>query len=98
MTPPSEALRLYGTEEPVSVPRRVQAGRLRCDFDAGSVSGLWWGEVELLRGIAYLLRDENWGTAASLVDMLEVELSSIIFCCYLLVSAIAHAVLKKKEW
>ena len=73
MTARDDALRLYGTDEPVPEPQVVRAGALSCEIVAGSVRCVRWHEVEVLRGVAYLLRDRNWGTAPCQVAALQVH-------------------------
>jgi hypothetical protein len=68
-----ESLRLFGTTESVVDTVEFKAGRLRCDFAAGAVRRLWWDEIEVLRGIAYLVRDRDWGTAPAAVHDLTVN-------------------------
>jgi hypothetical protein len=68
-----ESLRLFGTTESVAETVELRAGRMRCEFDVGAVRRLWWDETEVLRGIAYLLRDRDWGTAPARISGLEIN-------------------------
>jgi hypothetical protein len=68
----AEALRLYGTTEPAAAPRLLRAGALHCEFGGSALHRIWWGEIEVLRSIAYLLRDRDWGTVPAVVSGLDV--------------------------
>ncbi len=65
MTPADAALLRLGTTEPPPVRRVLQAGALRCVLEDGAIRHATWRGVEVLRGIAWLLRDRNWGTVAA---------------------------------
>ena len=58
----SRAVRLYGTDKVDPPVRMVTAGRLSVAFDNGAIRYVRIGDVEVVRGIAFLVRDENWGT------------------------------------
>jgi hypothetical protein len=68
-----EAIELYGTDEPVPESRRLRAGALTCRLTEGQVAEVAWNGVELLRGIAYLFRDGDWGTPPAVVRALDVR-------------------------
>ncbi len=53
---------LYGTDEPPAQRRRFQAGPLSVEFEAGNLRYIRFGGAEVLRGIAFLVRDTGWGT------------------------------------
>lgn len=67
------ARQLYGTDEPLPDTLELQAGPLRCTLEAGQVRGLWWHGTEVLRGVAYLLRDRQWGTAPARIEGLQFQ-------------------------
>ncbi|MGG5820010.1 hypothetical protein [Falsiroseomonas sp. HW251] len=73
MTEDEAALLTFGTTEPPPARHVLQAGALRCVLEAGVVRHVTWRGVEVLRGIAYLLRDTDWGTPSSKVGGLAVE-------------------------
>ena len=73
MTFADDMLRLFGTNEPPRAMRRLQAGALSCDFEGGTVRRLRWGDTEIVRGLAYLLRDRNWGRASAQVVDVNVQ-------------------------
>lgn len=68
-----DALRLWGTPETSAPSRVLSAGDLTCEWSEGGVRNLRWRGVEIIRGIAYLLRDTSWGTAPCEVADLEVD-------------------------
>ncbi|MDO8681838.1 MAG: hypothetical protein Q7R30_25285 [Acidobacteriota bacterium] len=68
-----EAIRLYGTNEPQPVLRRLAAGLLSCEFENGALRHIRWGTVEIARGIGYLFRDRDWGTVPADVLGLTVQ-------------------------
>src|SRR3954465_11274885 len=75
MTPAraSRAIKLCGTEQPDGVVRVLSAGPLSVELDNGNLRYLRVGGVEVLRGLAFLVRDENWGTCVPTLSDLVVE-------------------------
>jgi hypothetical protein len=69
----SRAIKLCGTEQPDGVGRVLRAGPLSVEFDNGNLRYLRVGDVEVLRGLAFLVRDENWGTCIPTLSGLVVE-------------------------
>jgi hypothetical protein len=66
----SRARMLFGTTEPVTASRLLRAGPLTVELSNGNLRNLCWHGNEAIRGISYLVRDENWGTyAPSLTDV-----------------------------
>src|SRR5205085_10970629 len=64
------AVKLCGTEQPDVVGRVLRAGPLSVELDNGNLRYLRVGGVEVLRALAFLVRDENWGTfVPSLTDL-----------------------------
>lgn len=72
-TVPSMAVRLFGTEQVDPPLRRLRAGPLSIAFDNGAVRYVHFGDVEVLRGIAFLVRDENWGTLTPVIEDLDIN-------------------------
>lgn len=92
MTARDEALALYGTEEPVPTLQVFTAGALSCEFEGGAVKCVRWRGTEVLRGVAYLLRDGDWGTAPARLDALRVDETPQRFVVqFMLRMTIAHA-------
>ena len=69
----SRAVKLCGTEETDAPTRRLQAGPLSAELENGQLRYVAFGGKEVLRGIAFLVRDENWGTYTAKIDGLEIE-------------------------
>jgi D-apionolactonase len=70
---PSRAVRLCGTEAADRPSRRLCAGPLAVELENGQLRYVRFGGVEVLRGIAFLVRDENWGTYAPLIENLDIQ-------------------------
>jgi hypothetical protein len=68
----SRAVRLYGTEEAPVARRLLRAGALSVELEAGVLRYMKFGETEVLRGIAFLVRDENWGTFTPELSELQI--------------------------
>ena len=51
---PSLAVRLYGTEEEVSPPRVLRAGRLTAELEAGNLRYIRYDGIELKIGRAHV--------------------------------------------
>jgi len=69
-----EALRLlYGTDEPPAGRRVLRAGPLSAVLEAGNLRDMRFGGVEVLRGVAFLVRDADWGTLPARPDDVTVE-------------------------
>lgn len=59
---PDEALRLYGTAEPVPPLQHLRAGALTMALQHGRLKRLHCGGHEVWHGLAFVLRDPDWGT------------------------------------
>ncbi len=70
---PSVAIKLFGTETPDTRGRQLTAGPLSVELDNGAVRYIRYQGVEVLRGIGFLVRDENWGTYPATIDKLNVS-------------------------
>jgi hypothetical protein len=69
----SRAIKLCGTEQPDVVGRVLSAGPLSVELDNGNLRYLKVGGVEVLRSLAFLVRDENWGTYIPALSDVVVE-------------------------
>lgn len=69
----SRAIALYGTEEPPQRFRTLRAGELATELVDGNLRYIRFQGHEVLRAIAYVVRDENWGTYAPEIMGLAVE-------------------------
>ena len=70
---PSLAVRLFGTDEPVTPPRILKAGSLTAEFDAGNLRHIRHGGVEVIRAVSFIVRDRNWGTYNPRIENLAVD-------------------------
>lgn len=70
---PSRARRLFGTDVPDGKRRTLTAGPLTAVFDNGALRHIRCHGAEAVRGIAYLVRDRNWGTTAPLIEHLRIR-------------------------
>ena len=55
---------VYGTDEPRAETHMLTAGPLAVTLANGAVGAVTWHGVEVLRGIAYPIRNADWGTFA----------------------------------
>jgi hypothetical protein len=77
--PPSLAIKLFGTEQEDPKGRILSAGPLTALFDNGALRYIKLGEVEVLRAIAFLVRDKNWGTYTPDIAQLKIDESDQSF-------------------
>ncbi len=75
MTKISRAIKLFGTDEPVGRQRVLTSGKLSVVLDNGGLRYIRYGSSEVLRAIAFLVRDKNWGTYGSAISNLNVKRS-----------------------
>ena len=59
---PKRAVKLFGTELQEAKGRALRAGPITAVLDNGALRYIRLGDIEVLRAIAFLVRDENWGT------------------------------------
>jgi D-apionolactonase len=69
----NRAIKLYGTEVPDGKRKLLTAGPISATFDNGALRYIRYRGVEVLRGIAYLLRDKNWGTYGPDIQNLKIR-------------------------
>ncbi len=74
-TKTSRAVKLFGTEEPVGKQRVLTCGDVSAVLDGGGLRYICYRGVEVLRAIAFLVRDKNWGTYSAAVSNLKVQQS-----------------------
>ncbi|RUY78586.1 hypothetical protein, partial [Mesorhizobium sp. M7A.F.Ca.CA.001.10.2.1] len=58
----ADAFLLYGTRTVEVEPVRLSAGALSADFVNGNLRTIQHGGTEVLRAVAYIVRDRDWGT------------------------------------
>ena len=66
-------LAVFGTGEPSERTRLLQAGALSAEFIGGELRNIRYHGHEVLRAIAYLVRDRDWGTYAPQIRALEID-------------------------
>ena len=72
-TAPTEALKLYGTEQAAPAARTLRAGALSAELEAGKLRWIRYGGTEALRGLAFVVRGSGWETYAPEIANLEIE-------------------------
>lgn len=68
---PPLGTRLYGTEEMPPESHRIAAGPLSAILQSGALRTVSLGGQEAIRGIAFVVRDENWGTCSPRISGME---------------------------
>ncbi|HET9019069.1 MAG TPA: hypothetical protein VFN46_05755, partial [Acetobacteraceae bacterium] len=64
---------LYGTSETPPPPRLLTAGPLSALLEDGNLRAISFGDVEVIRGIFFLVRSRSWGTLLPVIEGLQVE-------------------------
>ncbi|ATU94361.1 hypothetical protein [Phyllobacterium zundukense] len=70
---PSRSVRLFGTDAPVADVQRLNAGDLEVEFAQGNLRAIRFKGHEILRAIAYVVRDSGWGTFDPAISGLTVD-------------------------
>ena len=70
---PSLAIRLFGTDEPVTPLRILRAGALTAELDTGNLRHIRYAGVEIIRAVSFIVRDKNWGTYNPVLSDLVVD-------------------------
>jgi D-apionolactonase len=68
----TRAIKLTGTDVAEGKRRILEAGPITAMFDNGALRYIRYRGTEVLRGIAYLLRDKNWGTYGPAIENLKI--------------------------
>jgi hypothetical protein len=69
---PSKAVMYFGTGQPASKPKLLRAGPLTAELDDGNLRTIRIGGKEAIRGLAFIVRDRNWGTYNPVLSNLKV--------------------------
>lgn len=72
ITAPSDALTLYGTERSTPEVRLLCAGALSAELEGGKLRYIRFGDVEALRGLAFVVRGAAWETRVPAIANLEI--------------------------
>jgi D-apionolactonase len=70
---PARAIKLFGTTVADSKGRSLRAGPLSAVLDNGQLRYIRVNDTEVLRAIAFLVRDENWGTFTPEISNLKIK-------------------------
>ena len=76
---PTLAVKLFGTDTEDAKGRLLTAGPLTALLDNGMLRYIKVGSTEIMRAIAFLVRDENWGTFAPEITNLKISESEHAF-------------------
>ena len=71
----SKGVKLVGTDSVDPKSRTLRAGPLSVEFGNGALRYIRVNDVEVLRAIAFLVRDKNWGTYNPEISGLKVSQS-----------------------
>ncbi|SIT51528.1 conserved hypothetical protein [Paraburkholderia piptadeniae] len=63
----------YGTSQPVAEARRLQAGPWSALLIDGSLHDIRYRDVEVIRAVAFLVRDKDWGTCRPVLSGVEID-------------------------
>ncbi|GAB4528799.1 MAG: hypothetical protein Tsb0019_30720 [Roseibium sp.] len=69
----ADALKLFGTTQPPVPFRLLRAGPLEVRFEAGNLRYVRYQGHEVLRAIAYVVRDRDWGTLVPALESLDID-------------------------
>ncbi len=79
MTQLDRNIALFGTDQPIAAPRVIEAGRLTLELDDGALRRITFDGIEVLRAVAFLIRDVNWGTYQPEIANLQIQEESGAF-------------------
>ena len=69
----TRAIKLTGTDVAEGKRRILEAGPITAMFDNGALRYIRYRGAEVLRGIAYLVRDKDWGTYTPAIENLKIR-------------------------
>ncbi|RUX05888.1 hypothetical protein EOA35_06760, partial [Mesorhizobium sp. M8A.F.Ca.ET.023.01.1.1] len=69
----ADAFHLYGTGTAEAAPILLQAGALSAELVNGNLRTIRHGGSEVLRAIAYVVRDRDWGTYEPVLTDLTID-------------------------
>ncbi|TJW14004.1 MAG: hypothetical protein E5W82_12355 [Mesorhizobium sp.] len=75
----ADAFLLYGTHAVGTEPVRLRAGAITADFVNGNLRTIRHGGIEVLRAIAYIVRDRDWGTYEPELTDLVIDQDAGVF-------------------
>ncbi|HWT37022.1 MAG TPA: hypothetical protein VN289_12105, partial [Paraburkholderia sp.] len=62
----------YGTNQPVDEARRLEAGLWSALLIDGALHDIRYRDVEVIRAVAFLVRDKDWGTCRPVLSGVEI--------------------------
>ena len=72
-------VKIFGTIEKKTKPLQIEAGLLSFELFNGALRNIFFKNKEILRGIAYVSRDKNWGTYDYEIKDLQIYENSKTF-------------------
>jgi hypothetical protein len=75
----SEAVRLYGTNIPAVMSIILTVGGLSFTLEEGALRHIFFDGVEFIRGIAFLVRDRDWGTLTPALSIVSRKSGGVPF-------------------
>lgn len=75
----STATKLFGTDEAAAATRLLKAGPVSVELDGGNLRYIRYQDREAIRAVAYVVRDEFWGTYNPAITGMQVEQSEDCF-------------------
>ena len=72
-------VKIFGTIEKKTKPLQIEAGLLSFELFNGALRNIIFKNKEILRGIAYVSRDKNWGTYDYEIKNLQIYENSKTF-------------------
>ncbi|MFC4270556.1 hypothetical protein GQF03_02255 [Sneathiella chungangensis] len=67
------AMTLYGTDAPIPERRLLSAGLVTAILEEGNLRDIRFDQIEMIRGIGYLIRDRDWGTLVPQITDMRIE-------------------------
>ena len=75
----SDAIKLFGTDEPVEPLLSLNAGPVSCQFDQGALRFIKVHGREAIRNIAFVVRDKDWGTYPPRLSNIKIQQNTSSF-------------------
>ncbi|MCP3716329.1 hypothetical protein [Paraburkholderia sp. CNPSo 3281] len=63
----------YGTEQPVTPARRLEAGPWSAWLIDGALHDIRYQGTEVIRAVSFLVRDKDWGTCRPAIERIDFE-------------------------
>ncbi|MGF6875178.1 D-apionate lactonase [Paraburkholderia sp. MM5477-R1] len=66
----------YGTTQAVPPARRLSVGAWSASLADGALRDIRFGDIEVIRAVAFLVRDKDWGTCRPVLSGVEIDETS----------------------